>query len=86
MSRQRWYAPITSIYELNVRVDISSATSATRDNGVRNDRYRLITLLDGPIGSENEAQGDVCFLQQRVGSRDGIKRASLIRVVRICDG
>ena len=50
--------PLTTFNELDVRIDVCAAPSASRNDSVAHDRHRLVTVLftNRSIGRENEAK------------------------------
>jgi hypothetical protein len=59
------FLPITAIYKLDVRVDISSAPSATRDDGVRDHGDWLLSIVQRPIRCDDQPQRDLRLVQKR---------------------
>ena len=73
--------PGATLDERDVRVDIASATTASRNDGIADDGHRFVSRFEGAVWGENERERKLGFVEQGSGRGYGIDGASLVRGV-----
>lgn len=76
-------APVSTINELNVWVDISSATSATGDHSVCHQWDRLFAFFDSTVRCDHKRKWYLRLVEKRRRCRDSIQSRPLVAVIRV---
>jgi hypothetical protein len=71
-------SPIAVVDELDIRIYVCPASSASRNDRVSHNRNWLLALLDGSVGGDHEAQWNLRLIQQRRRGRNGVHGAPLV--------
>lgn len=75
--------PIPTVDELNVRVDVCSATSATRDHGVGDQWHGLFALFHCTVRCDHEGKRYLGLVEERRRRWDGIEGRALVTVIGV---
>jgi hypothetical protein len=64
---------VSLVQESNIRVDVCSTTSATRDDLILHNRYGILIVVERTVGLDDERKGQLGLLQERVGGGNSVE-------------
>ena len=60
------------VNELNERVNVCSASPTPRNDRISDKRDLFFALFHGAVGGDHESKREFCFVEERMGGRDGV--------------